>query len=50
MSRVYTLSLLCYLVAFGLSFVVPVAALAICLGLALYYALPTGAGPQVAGD
>jgi uncharacterized membrane protein len=40
LNRVYGLSNLSYVVAFALSFVLPLAALAICIGIALYYGLP----------
>jgi uncharacterized membrane protein len=39
-TRLFTISLLLYTVAFALSFVFPTAGLAICIGLALYYGLP----------
>jgi uncharacterized membrane protein len=39
-SRQFGVSLLCYAVALGLAFLLPSASLAICVAVALYYALP----------
>ena len=43
-TRLYALSALCYAVAFAAAFVVPVVALLICVGMALYYGLPVRHG------
>jgi uncharacterized membrane protein len=43
-TRVFAASALSYLIAFVLAFVVPIAALAICVGIALFYGLPPGSG------
>jgi uncharacterized membrane protein len=46
--RIYAISALCYLTAFALSFVLPILALVICLGIALYYGFPARRGrPRV---
>ena len=47
-TRIFALSALSYLVALALAFVVPIAALAICVAIALFYGLPRGSGrPRV---
>jgi uncharacterized membrane protein len=45
-TRIYNVSLVCYVVAFAFAFVLPVVALAICIGIALYYALPVRGRPH----
>ena len=43
-TRIFAASALAYLIAFVLAFVVPIAALAICVVIALLYGLPRGSG------
>jgi hypothetical protein len=45
-TRLYGLSFLCYVVAFGLAFVSVILSLGICMGLALLYALPERGSAQ----